>query len=259
MNWEAASVEDLAWWVEPMPETKRGPGRPPHLGPYKPDSRALDVIRRYKNGQTQAQIGAVHKITRERVRQILKKSSLSRLDGGQTIRSFLKTPDMVAKAKAQRDKSDQIKIRAWGIPLEAWREIRTKYGYKPFSAYTKQRDNAKKRGIGFELNFKTWWDIWQESGRWAERGRGKGYCMARFGDSGPYSKDNVYICTIGQNFSDSYITKPARVRRSLTTHCKRGHERTEENAVHSKGKIVDCKPCRTLRDRKRRAKERALV
>jgi hypothetical protein len=45
--------------------------------------------------------------------------------------------------------------------------------------------------------------IWNESGKWDERGLGVGkYCMARRMDSGGYSKDNVYITTCDDNVRD---------------------------------------------------------
>jgi hypothetical protein len=32
--------------------------------------------------------------------------------------------------------------------------------------------------------------------------------MARNGDQGPYSAENVYICTSSQNIKDSYMFRP---------------------------------------------------
>lgn len=88
---------------------------------------------------------------------------------------------------------------------------------KPFQtraaeAYRNQRNAAKSRGIEFRMTFPEWWQVWQDSGKWELRGRGQGYCMARNLDAGPYAVGNVYICTIGQNFSDSYLSTPMDVR-----------------------------------------------
>ena len=70
-------------------------------------------------------------------------------------------------------------------------------------AYLKQRHQAKRRGIGFLLTFEEWWAIWQASGRWEQRGIRRGqYCMARFGDEGPYAVGNVWISTVEENSSD---------------------------------------------------------
>lgn len=78
----------------------------------------------------------------------------------------------------------------------------------PSAAYMSQRRNAGLRGIGWELTFVQWWDVWQRSGHWNDRGRGQGYCMARIGDTGPYAVGNVEIKTIGENFSESYYKHP---------------------------------------------------
>ncbi len=74
--------------------------------------------------------------------------------------------------------------------------------YRPdwYRFYRQQRGNAKLRGIPFLLTPEEWWDIWQASGHWHERGRRKDqYCMARFGDKGAYEKGNVEITTTHEN------------------------------------------------------------
>jgi hypothetical protein len=56
------------------------------------------------------------------------------------------------------------------------------------------RSAAKRRGIAFYLSFEDWLAIWQSSGHWPERGRGRGkYHMARHGDLGAYEVGNVSI------------------------------------------------------------------
>lgn len=80
---------------------------------------------------------------------------------------------------------------------------RQNYKKGALAAFKQHQRNAKRRKISWELNFEQWWNIWQSSGKWNLRGPGPGYCMARKKDIGPYSVENVYICTIGQNFADS--------------------------------------------------------
>jgi predicted DNA-binding transcriptional regulator AlpA len=54
--------------------------------------------------------------------------------------------------------------------------------------------DAQKRDIPFQLSFEEWFQIWQDSGHWQERGCHKGqYVMHRFGDTGPYALGNVTI------------------------------------------------------------------
>lgn len=74
----------------------------------------------------------------------------------------------------------------------------------PRSAYHSQKQSARKRGIGWDFTFDEWWKIWEESGKWSERGPKQGqYVMARKGpDIGPYSPDNVVICLATENHSN---------------------------------------------------------
>ena len=53
---------------------------------------------------------------------------------------------------------------------------------------------AKLRKIAWEFTYESWWEVWESSGKWEQRGRGKGkYVMSRIGDIGPYSPSNVFI------------------------------------------------------------------
>ncbi len=81
-----------------------------------------------------------------------------------------------------------------------------KYRLKPKYIFGVQRRGAKKRGIAFHLTFEEWWDIWQSSGHWHERGKSKGqYCMARYGDEGDYEVGNVKIIPFGDNVREAQM------------------------------------------------------
>jgi hypothetical protein len=69
--------------------------------------------------------------------------------------------------------------------------------------YTKHKSGAKKRGIPFLMTFDEWWAAWDTSGKWPMRGCRTGqYVMARPGDVGPYSADNVKIITHSENIAE---------------------------------------------------------
>lgn len=71
--------------------------------------------------------------------------------------------------------------------------------------FMRQQANAKARGIDWELTFEDWWKIWDESGKWDQRGReADSYCMSRRQDIGPYSKDNVVIKRVADNSQESH-------------------------------------------------------
>jgi hypothetical protein len=75
-------------------------------------------------------------------------------------------------------------------------------------AYIGHKKNAKMRGNAFLLTFEEWLDIWTESGKFEQRGRGSlNYCMARHGDVGPYAIGNVRICTNRENIKEGAVKK----------------------------------------------------
>lgn len=156
----------------------------------------------YRSGATLADIGNAHGITRERVRQYLAGIGITGKDGGGHV---------AAQANAQKRGAakDAVYLRRHGVTRDEYWSVPS----PARRAFTQQKVNAKKRGIAWELTVTQWWKIWQDSGKWAQRGRGQGYCMGRHGDAGPYAVGNVYICTIGENFSHSYIFKPYHVRK----------------------------------------------
>lgn len=70
--------------------------------------------------------------------------------------------------------------------------------------YQRQECCAKSRGIPWEFEFYEWLAVWTESGKWEQRGRRMGqYVMARFGDVGPYSVDNVKIILSSENHREA--------------------------------------------------------
>ena len=153
------------------------------------------VIKQFKDGLSMPDIAASHGVTRQRIQQILKANNLKRTDGGACLRGVAVRSAQIAERNSRyMDKLGCTYGEYRAIPVEARR------------AYQYQLRNARLRKIGWAFTLHTWWCIWKESGKWGERGRGFGYCMARKGDIGVYSPDNVYICTGSQNMRDYYAT-----------------------------------------------------
>lgn len=70
--------------------------------------------------------------------------------------------------------------------------------------YRKQKSQAKARGIDWQLTFDEWFDIWQKSGFYHLRGKGKGsYVMSRYNDTGPYHINNIFIQSNSKNIIDA--------------------------------------------------------
>lgn len=164
--------------------------------------RAEDMRQRYENGETLEQIGASYGLTRERVRQVLAaKFGTTGRDGG-------KAELARRKRREKHKKRDARSMKAWGCSYRQYVQI-LKHPGRPTYAYWSQRKNAIKRDIAWELNLWQWWSIWEKSGHWAERGRGRGYQMCRLNDVGPYSVDNVYIATGDDNMRDYWVNRRA--------------------------------------------------
>jgi hypothetical protein len=74
------------------------------------------------------------------------------------------------------------------------------YQKTPKGIWGRQKANAKRRGLKWEIPFETWWKMWQDSGKWEQRGTGRDcYVMGRNDDQGHYTQDNVKIISVRQN------------------------------------------------------------
>ena len=163
-------------------------------------AKAMGVL--YAQGYTLQEIGTRYGITRERVRQILRKhTDIAPKAGGRAKQSALKRQADSAASKAHY-------IAKYGMTHDEWKACVAAGGSQ---AFVYQKRTAKCRGISFELSLRQWWDLWQESGKWDQRGRGKGkFCMARIRDTGPYAIGNVQIIPIEQNAAEARYNKPTK-------------------------------------------------
>lgn len=170
-----------------------------HASAVLSDPRSEPMAAMYKTGKTLEEIGSVYSITRERVRQILKKyHGLVGKDGGKAAQAVIRKQRAEAKRNAKF-------LARYGCSYGDYRDFvalskdmcanGSTYYKAPLGAYRSQERNAKSRGIEWCITILEWWDVWQKSGKWELRGRGHGYMMCRFGDVGPYTVGNVYIAT----------------------------------------------------------------
>jgi hypothetical protein len=174
-----------------------------------PGLREQQMAALYKSGRTLEEIGSEFGVTRERVRQIIGHwFSMSRKDGGQSISSEKR------KQQFEANRNNQC-LKKWGCSWEQYCEIRVLK--TPTRAFARQKENAKKRGIQWDLTLWQWWCIWQQSGKLSQRGRGQGYVMCRRGDIGAYAVGNVFIATAIENSSSQARKKsslPCGVRKN---------------------------------------------
>ncbi len=183
--------------------------------------RNAEIVRRYQSGEgyRMEDIAQEFGLTRARVQQILAKAGIS-------VKDYV-VPAIVLVNKAEDSREHKAALeRHWdektqsiyGCSAARLTELngglpRSRAG-SPAYFYVDQRRNSLTRGIEWAISFPDWWQLWQDSGHWDERGRGAGkYCMARIGDSGNYAVGNVEIITTSQNSSDSYLITSAQARR----------------------------------------------
>lgn len=101
-------------------------------------------------------------------------------------------------ASAARNRTRAIKKH--GVSPEVYDQLHAAGACVKYNA---QRVQARRRGIPFNLSLLEWWNIWQESGHWQERGLGHlGYVMCRKGDEGAYEAGNIFIAPSLINNSD---------------------------------------------------------
>lgn len=144
----------------------------------------------YRQGLTLEAIGRQYGITRQAVEKNLKAIGITRNDGG---RSF--TANHVRELR-ERELHARY-MEKYGMPFAVVQQLRKD---RVTHAFNQQRTSAKNRGIAWELDFSTWFAIWQASGKLHLRGKGKGkYLMSRLKDDGPYVIGNVHIQLATEN------------------------------------------------------------
>lgn len=166
------------------------------------------IVDSFKNGIPMTELAERYNITRQGIQLVLKAAGLSAKSGGASIRS---------KARRIRTQTEKLENRdtnclnKWGCTFEQWKSLRSmhkNFHLTPIARYIQHRSNVRREGITWDITLWDWWNIWNDSGKYNERGRGKnGYCMTRKEDKGAYTKDNVYITTISDNLKDGFIAR----------------------------------------------------
>lgn len=168
---------------------QKGYGRDPRI-----IERNKKMANMYAQGCTLESIGKQFGLTRERVRQILKKNGVTAKDGGASLRSSVSAEHKETIAAAKRDARS---LEEYGLPYQEMRKHRESGAV---AAFRRQRVNAVRRGIEWKMTFAQWWAVWDASGQFPNRGRGIGkYVMARIRDGGCYEMGNVHIITAVEN------------------------------------------------------------
>ena len=77
--------------------------------------------------------------------------------------------------------------------------------------YYSHRNRAKRANIEWQLTFDEWYNWWQQTGHWNDRGRaGHNYHMCRYNDIGPYALHNIYCDTNSNNVGYANKVNPKK-------------------------------------------------
>jgi hypothetical protein len=193
------------------------------------EAAELEMESLFRMGNTLQSIGDRFGVSRERVRQILKRRGVRRQEGGQHVQGQFRRAGLSAD---RRKRKDERAIKFYGCDYATALDLNGQRllsdNHSPAHRYIEQKRNAGARNIEWKLTFREWTQIWRDSGRYEERGRGKGsYCLARKADAGAYEIGNVYIATNEQNISESYETTPTEQRQKVNTKLRLARERRE--------------------------------
>ena len=186
-----------------------------HLTPYqiigldkidKPrvinSKRDKAICEMYKTS-TLRETAKAYGITYQRVQQITSRNGLTLSDGGAGKQANKEKDKLISTIKSNGLKT----LKTYGCTRNEVNKIRnTNPDY--IKDYKIQRKNAIDRGIGWSLTLIEWIELWELSGKYELRGRRLGeYVMGRFGDTGPYSLNNVEIITCTKNITDGYSNR----------------------------------------------------
>lgn len=171
---------------------KRKRGRPKGSLGLANVERNAALVQKYQEGIPGTELAATFGISRQRVQQILKKAGLGRNQGGHVIRC-----EAAHAGKMQR--LDEYAIQKWGHTRAEHRFLlgfgTTRNQRSPVGAYMRQRVNAQRHpGWGWNLTLEDWWQCWLASGKWSQRGVGRGkYCLVRKDITQPFAPGNIQI------------------------------------------------------------------
>ena len=156
-----------------------------------------DIIERFRRGDTMQQIADSCGVTRAAIGKLLKKRGLTRRDGGFLGGAIPKGKREQRRAAVRRRVETRV-FQTYGLPVWRIEEIVAKAkalnNKDPRKAFRYHCNCMRLIGVAWDMTFAEWWQLWERSGKWAQRGRGPGcYVMARKDCAKPITRENVCI------------------------------------------------------------------
>lgn len=149
------------------------------------------IARRFKAGWTMGELSTEFGISRQRVKQLLDKRGVKAENGGRAVLRALNIKTKVASRERN------VK-RRWGITLEHWKHLRAMdqdFWKTPLGVYIRKRANVQRTSKRkWRLTFVDFLHLWEDSGKWDQRGRGdEFYGMSLIDPTKDWTRDNVVV------------------------------------------------------------------
>ena len=152
-----------------------------------------DLARLYRAGKTLSEIGTQHNLTRERVRQRLKRVGISKHEGGASIKK--KSLDVI-RAVARKEQTERTSMRQWNLSVDDMAKVRASLtkseALKLCAQYKQILFNAHRRKIPFLISFSDYVTLMKP--HVTEYGRG-GVVLHRIDPDIGYENRNVVVLT----------------------------------------------------------------
>lgn len=158
--------------------------------------RDREIARRFLARETLTEIADDYGITRERVRQIVRREGVTPQQRGEPQRRRDAIERQKKREKARkRAREERIKQR-WGISAQQYDKLRAydeNLNRTPMGQFQYYKHSSNARGVPFNLEFKDWWALWRQ--HWHKRGRNdrEKLVMVRKDFGRPIEKGNVQV------------------------------------------------------------------
>lgn len=156
--------------------------------------RATALAEKYVSGKTLAEIGREYGISRGRVRQLIKKTGISAVDGGSHIRTAKKRAERVAALNERCMIQNGCCHEQW---LKIPRKIRSQYQHKRYHTIAKYGAHA------WAMTLPEYFAEVKQAGVELTRG---GIGMTRIDKNHPFTPGNVEFKQIGSWMKDYHLT-----------------------------------------------------
>ena len=172
-------------------------------------SRNKEIVSKFKQGQTLASIGLDYGISRQAVQILVKRCKLDRTKGGY-FGSAKRVKERASHKKELNREHTEHMNNKYGMDYKKVRKIQKEFNdptqptlTNPTYIFFRKQQNAINALIEWDLTFGEWWNLWEKSKKWKERGRkSHEYVLGRKNKAEGFTIENSSIMTNSQNIAN---------------------------------------------------------